>query len=195
MSKMENNIPKFLLAESPVNNTKFEQYIYSSRVGVRALIRTESVEIAKIIESEDEADVYPLFFVSKSTGLPEFYLLSIIDNIDLTEEHISALLKDAGKWYKNFLIWEEKQMFEGQPEKPLLKDYNQKVKGLKIIVSQSENMWIFIFRGRVNVFSSDQAGFKWLMDEFDINQADLSTGQTATVEDIEEIIMESLEDL
>ncbi len=192
---MENNIPKFLLAESPVNNTKFEQYIYSSRVGERALIQTESVEIAKIIESANEVDVNPLFFVSKSTGLPEFYLLSIIDNIDIPEEHILTLLKDAGKWYKNFLIWEEKQMFEGQPEKPLLKDYNSKVKGLKIIVSQAENLWIFIFRGRIKVFSSDTAGLKWVSDEFNFSKADLSEGHIDNVEEIENIIMEQLEDI
>ena len=192
---MENNIPKFLLAESPVNNTKFEQYIYSARVGARALIQTESVEMTSVIESAEEPDVFPLFFVSKSSGLPEFYLLNIIDNIDLPEDNIQVVLKDAGKWYKNFLIWEEKQMFEGVEEKPILKDYTHKVKGLKIIVSQAENMSIFIFRGRVRVFSSDKAGFKWLTDEFGVNQADLLAGQTTTVEDIEEIIMERLEGL
>ncbi len=194
-SKMESNIPKYLLAESPVNNTKFEQYIYSARVGVRALIKTESVEMGKIIESADEKDVYPLFFVSKSTGLPEFYLFRIVDNIDLEEETIPSVLKDAGKWYKNFLIWEEKEMFEGQAEKPLLKDYSPKIKGLKIIVSRAENMWIFIFRGRVKVFSSDSAGLNWVSEEFNISKSDLSSGHVDYVEEIEEIIMEQLEDI
>lgn len=195
MIAQENNIPRFLLAESPVNNKKFEQFIYTSRTGERALIQTESVEMLRIIETADEKEFFPLFFTSKSTGLPEFYILSIVDNIDTPDENIQALLKDTGKWYKNFLVWEEKQMFEGQPEKPVLKDYNSKVKGLKIIVSQSDNMWIFIFRGRVKVFSSDIVGLKWVSEEFNFSKADLSDGHVNNLEEIEEIIMDRLEDL
>ena len=171
-----NKTHKFLLCENPVGNDNIELYIYSTREGKRALIEIKFLETADVFESFDNNPAYTLYYTSKETGFPEFHELSVFDNWDVPDHKISVVLKEAGKWYKNYMIWDEKQSFEGIPNEALIKDYNKKLKGLKIIYSKAAEKWMVVFRGKIKVFNTELEADHWLIKDMNINEDDLNDG-------------------
>lgn len=167
---MKRKTHKFLLCENPVNNKNLELYIYSTRKGKRALFEVKTIEISDLFDVPDSDHVYTVYFVSKDTGLPKFHELTVFDNQDIPDHKISVVLKDAGKWYKNYLIWAERQIFKGTSKEPFLKDCNYKVKGLKIIYSEYAGKWVVIFRGKIMIFESEEKVFSRLSSELNVDE-------------------------
>jgi len=167
---------KYLLAENPINPDVNELFIFSARKNKRGLIQIKTLEISDLYNRSENDFIYTVFFVSKETGLPEFYELSFIDNFDVPEHKISVVLKDAGKWYKNYLIWEEKQISESSNKEPLLKDFSESVKGLKIVYSEFAEKYLVIFRAKIKIFEDSEALFYWLIQDMNIDKKLLSEG-------------------
>ena len=173
---MKNKTHHYLLAENPINNVNGEIFIYSTRYQKRALISVNRIEIEDIMQRPGGDDGYTLYFESKSTGLPEFHELTVFDNIDTPDHKVPVILKDAGKWYKNYLIWEEKQKFDGLDTEPLLKDYNDGIRGLKIIRGSDGSKFMSIFRGKIEVFDSVEELFAWIVGNYKIEEDLLDKG-------------------
>lgn len=167
---------KFLLAENPFSNGKFEDFIFSGRKNKRGLIKIKELDISDLYKKAEEKNIYTVYFTSKDTGLPEFYELSFTDIWDIPDNKINVILKDAGKWYKNYLIWEENQMNKVLNTPPLLKDYSSNIKGLKIIYSNFNKKWLVIFKGKIKIFLSEQDMNNWLINDMKIDEKLLNKG-------------------
>lgn len=144
-------IEKYLIAiNDMVKNPG--SYIYHTR-SPRFLIEITDLDLNSSPDPEVVAE--SLVYIN-SDSLPEFYELTIIDNIDKPE--INVLKKQlhlAVKWYKEYLKWED----GGTPSN--LKDYNNRTPGLKVIYSNPAQKWVVIYKGEIHPFDSEPE-----MDEY-----------------------------
>jgi len=138
-------IEKYLLAindrvESPGS------YIYVTRKN-RFLIEITDLDL----NSTPEAGVIAqnLVYINPES-LPEFYELTIIDNIDnATPEKTKKELNMAVKWYREYLKWEDGN------HSAYLRDYSHRTPGLKIIYSEYAKKWLTIYKGAVHTFDNE----------------------------------------
>ena len=179
--KMPEGVPNFMIShkieETP--DGKAIDYIFSGSKDKEAILIAEEIEMADLLTDDQGKEARTLFFSSLQTGLPEFYDISIETSLNLSHSKRERVLKDAVKWYKSYLIQEDKQTLEQQQQQaiePILADYNEQVKGLKIARSATTQKHLAIFRGRVKLCSTENEVFQWLKQKFKLTDKQLERG-------------------
>lgn len=193
---MKQKLPRFSFKDNPANKDDFSDYIYSDRQGERVLCKVGSHEITDIMNLPEGNDVHNFLYTSRTTGMPEFFRITVIKNVDMKEEAMQSIFRDMAVWYEKQQKDLENYFFDNntKTEKPTIKEYNDKVKGLSIIYSNKEDKWIYIYKAHARVFESDTQGDAWLSEKFNINKLHLKDGKLNISEDVDAYITRKLEE-
>lgn len=144
-------IEKFLIAQNDMVENP-GSYIYHTRKP-RFLIEITDLNLNS---NPDSGYVAKSLVYVNTESLPEFYELTIIDNIDnAPREVLEKILHFASKWYKEYLKWEDGE------NAAYLQDYNEHTPGLKIIYSSYAKKWVVVYKGEIHSFD-----FEPEMDEY-----------------------------
>jgi hypothetical protein len=112
-------------------------------------------------------------------GLLELIRLHVIDNIDL-EIDLSKILDRMADWYIAYLKWQDKKI--GEQHGHLLRDYNSKVPGLKIVYGPPG--WLVVYMGNVEVFRTEPEMDNYLEKYLNIDPGKLDEGYVNQIRDI-----------
>lgn len=108
----EITLPKFLLAEEPMENINRHVYIYSPHYMSLILVIEENSQIT-LMNYENEQKPQKLFIYSE---FEQFRLVLIQNNVEATGGVLSPIitteqfLNEAWAWYEKYLKWEDKNI-------------------------------------------------------------------------------------
>lgn len=113
---------RFLLCENPLMDSNRPIYILQT-IKHRMLIQVIPYEEESDL-SYNLDDVFDLFSFVNSDGLKENYMFKVVTFYDLSENEIDEYMSEirlhitkAWKWYKSYMIWQDKQIdFEGHTD-------------------------------------------------------------------------------
>ena len=166
--------PNFMIRFDDADDELQEhQFIFSGKQNKHCILLTKPISINDIIAEATNPNGVTLFYASIDTGLPEFWDISLFENINTPKEKIAAVLKDAKKWFKSYLLHEEHKIVEGITE-PLIKDFSDILK-LKIIYTEGKG-WLAIYRAKVMFFETEPEMDNWLINKMNISESKLEQG-------------------
>ncbi|MFJ1492436.1 hypothetical protein [Capnocytophaga canis] len=109
MNIQEITLPKFLLAEEPMEDLNRFVYIYSPHYMSLIMVVEEYSQIM-ILNTENENKIQKLFQYS---GKEQFRLILLQNNVEATGGIFSPVittdefLEEAWEWHRNYLVWED----------------------------------------------------------------------------------------
>lgn len=162
-------ISKFLYCDNEmVPESHLREFILHARKP-RFLVHIQHIKFSDLPHKSNDQEIIINYLNPES--LLELIRLHVIDNID-NEADLSKVLNRMADWYIAYLKWQDKKISNTHGH--LLRDYNAKVPGLKIIYGPPG--WLVIYMGNVEIFATEPEMDDYLKNYMNIDPDKLDEG-------------------